>query len=194
MIKPLRFGIDIDGTVTDPNSMLPHINKAFGLSLKLEDVTQYDLTKAVKVNPEEFNDWFVKTEAEIYISSPLAKGAKNVLNQWKEQFELYFISARSSHLLDVTKQWFDEKDLFYHHIELIGSHDKISAAKKYEVDLFLEDKHDNAVNIHLECGIPVLLFDTPYNQEPIPSGVIRVKSWEETNQWVQNWLKTKNRN
>ena len=191
MIKPLRFGIDIDGTVTDPNSMLPYINQAFGLSLKLEDVTQYDLTKAVKVSPKDFNEWFIQTEPEIYRGSPLATGAKEILNQWKEQFELYFISARSSHLLDVTKQWFNEKDLFYHHIELIGSHDKIGAAKKYDVDLFLEDKHDNAVNIHLECQIPVILFDTPYNQDPVPNGVVRVKSWDEADKWVQQWVQTK---
>lgn len=191
MKKLIRFGIDIDGTVTNPTSLLPHINEAFGLSLQLDDVTQYDLTDVVKVSKKEFYDWFVEAEPTIYKSSPLASGAKKILDLWKEQFELFFISARSSHLLDVTKNWFDTNDLFYHHIELIGSHDKIGSAKKYDVDLFLEDKHDNAVNIHLECQIPVLLFDTPYNRDPIPDGVIRVKSWEEANQWVKDWIKEK---
>ncbi|GAA0341334.1 nucleotidase [Bacillus carboniphilus] len=193
MKNQLRFGIDIDGTVTNPNSLLPHINKAFGSNLKLEDVTQYDLSKVMKVSPEEFHKWFVVAEHDIYSTSPLAQGAKEVLSQWKEQFELYFISARGSEHLEATKKWFDSNELFFHHIELIGTHDKIGAAKKYDVDIFLEDKHDNAVNIHLECGIPVLLFDTPYNREPIPNGVIRVTSWEEANTWVQQWIQEKQR-
>ena len=71
-------------------------------------------------------------------------------------------------MLDVTETWFSKQELQYKHIELIGSHDKVATAKKFEVDLFIEDKHDNAVAIAEECKIPVLLFDTPYNQEPIP--------------------------
>ncbi len=78
----------------------------------------------------------------------------------------------------------------YHHIELIGSHDKISTAKKHEVDIFFEDKHDNAVSIHEELDIPVLLFNTPYNQQPIPKGVIRVNNWFEADNWVENWIKS----
>jgi hypothetical protein len=57
------------------------------------------------------------------------------------------------------------------------------------VEIFFEDKHDNAVMIHEECQIPVILFDTPYNQDPIPNGVIRVNNWREANKWVENWMK-----
>ncbi|NQD66258.1 hypothetical protein HP456_10045, partial [Bacillus haikouensis] len=75
---------------------------------------------------------------------------------------------------------------------LIGSHNKISTAKKYKVDIFFEDKHDNAVMINEELNIPVVLFNTPYNQSPIPEGVIRVNDWNEANHWVQNWLRNGN--
>lgn len=183
-----RFGIDIDGTVTCPTSLLPFINKGFGLNITLADVKQYDLTKVVNVSEEKFANWFHKNEPVIYEGSPLAQGAENVLNKWKVDHELFFISARGPHLLEDTKKWFSKKGLTYHHIELIGSHDKVATAKKYDVDIFLEDKHDNAVMIHEECGIPVLLFNTPYNQDPIPKGVIRVNDWYEAHNWVKQWL------
>lgn len=182
-----KFGIDIDGTVTHPNSLLPHINDEYQLQLSLEDITQYELTNVINIPPEEFYEWFVKAEPKIYAESPLAPGAKEVLTKWKEQFQLYFISARRSDLLEITKKWFNMNDLRYHHIELIGSHHKVETAKKYNVDLFFEDKHDNAVMIHEELNIPVILFDTPYNQDPIPEGVIRVKNWQEAEKWVNNW-------
>lgn len=184
-----KFGIDIDGTVTSPSSLLPYINKAFGLKLTLSDITQYDLTSVVNVPEEDFAKWFIENEPLIYEGSPLAQGAEQVINKWKEVFDLYFISARPSHLLQLTENWFSTNGLSYHHIELIGSHDKVATAKKHQVDLFFEDKHDNAVMIHEECNIPVILFNTPYNQDPIPNGVIRVDNWNQAYSWVKNWIK-----
>jgi uncharacterized HAD superfamily protein len=183
-----RFGIDIDGTVTSPTSIIPFINKAFGMNILYEDINKYELTPFVNVSEEEFAHWFSENEPVIYQGSPPAQGARKILNKWKNNHELFFISARGAHLLDVTKKWFDDMGLPFHHIELIGSHDKVETAKKHRVDLFFEDKHDNAVLIHEECQIPVILFDTPYNQDPIPKGVIRVNNWTEANVWVENWL------
>jgi uncharacterized protein len=183
-----RFGIDIDGTVTCPTSLIPFLNKAFQLNITLDDVKQYDLTPLVNIPEREFAEWFKQSEAVIYEESPLAEGSKEVLTNWAIQHELFFISARGNHLLENTKDWFVKQGIPYNHIELIGTHHKIEAAKQHQVDIFLEDKHDNAVMISEQCEIPVLLFDTPYNREPIPSTVIRVKNWNEAADWVKNWL------
>jgi uncharacterized protein len=184
-----RLGIDIDGTVTCPTSMLPFINNAFNLKLAYEEVTEYDLTPFVNVPADIFAKWFAESEPVIYEQSPPAEGVQTVLSKWENEHELVFISARGSHLLDVTKNWFLAHGLTYHQIELIGSHDKVETAKKNNIDIFFEDKHDNAVMLHEECGIPVILFNTPYNQEPVPTGVIRVNNWYEARTWVEDWLK-----
>ncbi|WP_066385544.1 5' nucleotidase, NT5C type [Neobacillus mesonae] len=184
-----RFGIDIDGTVTCPTSLIPFINKAFDMNITYEEITQYDLTPFVNVPSDEFARWFSENEPMIYQGSPIASGAKKALDKWKRAHELFFISARGPHLLDVTKQWFIDHNLTFHHIELIGSHDKVETTKKHNIDIFFEDKHDNAVAIHEECRIPVILFNTPYNQDPIPNGVIRVHNWNEALNWVDNWLR-----
>ncbi|PKG21930.1 5' nucleotidase, NT5C type [Niallia nealsonii] len=189
-MKKLRFGIDIDGTVTSPSTFVPYLNESFQLNITLEDIKEYDLYPLVSVPKEEFDQWFINNEPKIYTASPLAEGANIVLQKWAKEFELYFISARGSHLLELTKEWFANNGLSFDHIDLIGTHDKISAAKKYKVDLFFEDKHDNAVMIHEQCGIPVLLFDTPYNRDPIPEGVIRVADWNEAYTWVNKWAKS----
>ncbi|WP_409301709.1 5' nucleotidase, NT5C type [Peribacillus sp. SCS-155] len=183
-----RFGIDIDGTVTRPDTFVPYLNKAFQLDLKYEDITQYSLNPFVNVSEKEFAEWFKENEPLIYRDSQLADNAKETLLEWSEHTELFFISARHSKLVQVTEEWFSRHELKYHHIELIGSHDKVATAKKYGVDLFFEDKHDNAVAIAEECRIPVILFNTPYNQEPVPSSVIRVDDWKEARKWVNNWF------
>lgn len=187
----IRFGIDIDGTVTCPSSLIPYLNKSFDLNITLEDVKEYDLTHLVDITAEDFAKWFAESEPVIYAESPLAQGAKEVLTKWAEVHELYFISARRSHLLDLTKDWFLKHELSFDHIDLIGTHHKIQAAKDYQVDIFFEDKHDNAVMIHEECQVPVILFDTPYNRDPIPNGVIRVQNWKEASHWVERWINEK---
>ncbi len=181
-----RLGIDIDGTVTCPTSLIPFINESFNLNITLDDITEYELTECLNIPPETMYEWFVKTEPLIYEQSPLAKGAKQVLQKWTNEHELYFISARGDALLDVTENWFQKHELNYDCIELIGTHDKVPTAKKHEVDLFFEDKHDNAVAIAEELNIPVILFDTPYNRKPSPNEVIRVKNWYEAEETVRN--------
>ena len=181
-----RFGIDIDGTVTCPTSLLPHINKAFSCNLVLDDIKEYDLTKAFPVSNEDFYKWFREAEPEIYATSPIQVDAHAILTEWKKEHELYFISARGQNVRDVTLQWFVEQNLEYDHIELIGTHDKIQTARNYEIDVFFEDKLDNAVGIAEDLNIPVLLFNTPYNQQAVPNGVIRVNNWVEANHWIQH--------
>ena len=184
-MRQFRFGIDIDGTVTCPTSLLPHINQAYGLNLVLGDIKEYDLTKAFKVDEKEFYNWYQTVENDIYDTSPPQEFAKEILESWHAQYELFYISARGEHVYDTTYNWFKREVIPYDHIELIGSHYKIEAAKKHRVHAFFEDKHDNAVDIHEELDIPVILFDTPYNQKPIPDGVIRVQNWQEASQWIK---------
>ncbi|MBD1382133.1 5' nucleotidase, NT5C type [Metabacillus arenae] len=184
----LRLGIDIDGTVTAPETFVPHLNKSFQLGIKYEDIKEYDLTTILKISEQEFWEWMDKHEPFIYKEAPLALYAKEVLDQWKELHQLIFISARRSHLTNITFEWFEKQKLFYHHIELIGSHNKLKAVRNNQIDVFFEDKHDNACMISEEFNIPVILFNTPYNQDPVPSNVFRVDHWREAKEKVEHWF------
>lgn len=188
----MKFGIDIDGTVTRPDAIVPFLNEDFGLSLTLDDIYDYDLSVLVDIPKEQFSEWWLEKEPLVYERSPLAKDAKRVLKKWEKHHDLYYISARSIHLLEKTQEWFTKNDLPFHKIELVDTHDKVIFAKKYELDIFFEDKHDNAVRIHEQLSIPVILFNTPYNQDSVPKGVIRVNSWAEAEGWVDKWLEKQN--
>ena len=184
-----RIGIDIDGTVTCPSTFIPYLNKSFNKQYTLNDITQYDLAPLFDTTEEEMNKWMDEFEPLIYSCAPLAEHAFTVINHWKEKYELYYISARGKHLYDITEKWFKENNVHYHHIELIGSHNKIEAVKQYNIDAFLEDKYDNACEIAEECSIPVILFNTPYNQGPVPNQVVRVNTWLEAQKHIDNLFK-----
>lgn len=181
-----RFGIDIDGTVTCPDTLIPHINKRYNTNIVLDDVVEYDFLSAFPhpVDRREFSEWFKKNEAFMYSVSTIAKDAQIILENWHKQYELFYISARDTDVYEITKKWFEQHHVPFDHIDLIGNHDKLTAAKEHAVEVFFEDKHDNAVNLAEELKIPVLLFDTPYNRKAVPSNVVRVNNWIEANEWI----------
>ncbi len=80
-MRNLRFGIDIDGTVTCPTSLLPHINEQFGCNLVLDDIKEYDLTKAFTVDEKTFYEWYKGAEAHIYKTSPAQALCQRNINQ-----------------------------------------------------------------------------------------------------------------
>ncbi|WP_059102558.1 5' nucleotidase, NT5C type [Shouchella shacheensis] len=183
-----RLGLDIDGTITDPATFIPYLNQHFNQHLTFNDLLEYDLTTVLKISEMEFSKWMDEHEPTIYSNAEFAKDAEETLREWSKKHDLVFITARRKHHEEVTTAWFNERSLPFTHIELVGGHNKIEAVREQQVDVFFEDKHDNAVAIHEEFNIPVILFDTPYNRMPAPEGVIRVSGWKEAREWVNKWL------
>ncbi|MFD1736571.1 hypothetical protein ACFSCX_08330 [Bacillus salitolerans] len=191
MANNKRLGIDIDGTITCPTTFIPYINHSFNLNLTLKDLTVYDLATVIGITSKEFYEWMIVHEHDIYRNASLVDHALHVLAEWEKQHQLIYISARNDLYKDVTHRWFVENKVPFHHVELIGKHDKLDAVKKHNIDVFFEDKHDNACDIGEECDIPVILFNAPYNQDPIHKNVIRVNNWQEANNWVNYYFTEK---
>ncbi|MDQ0339778.1 putative HAD superfamily protein [Caldalkalibacillus uzonensis] len=177
-----KLGIDIDGTVTDPATFVPYLNRAFNKNLTLNDITRYHLPPLLGVTDDEFWAWMKKHEEEIYARAPVADSAKDVLHELAGRHRLIYITARPPHLESVTRQWFKRYGLPYHHIELVGSHDKVEQAKQHGVELFLEDRLETANAMAEELDIPVILFNTPYNRGTAHRLIHRVHNWPEAKQ------------
>jgi len=184
-MKRPRLGIDIDGTVTCPSALVPFINRDFKTNLQLSDIQEYDLTKAFDVDPQLFAQWFAQTEHEIYTHSPVHTNVLSILPHWSHCFDLYYITARGENVKNTTLQWFQKHQLPFDAIHFVGSHDKVSIAKQLQVDAFFEDKYDNALMIHEKLGIPVFLFDAPWNQGALPKGVTRIYNWSDAEYMIK---------
>lgn len=185
-VDMLHLGIDIDGTITAQDTFVPYLNEAFSLSITLEDIKEYDLTKLLNISGEEFWEWMNENEPRIYREASLAEYAKQTLDELKDHCRLIYITARRHHLKDITFDWFRKNGVHYDDIELVGGHNKLEAVLKHGVDVFFEDHHGNATMIAKEANIPVLLFNTPYNQLPTDSNIVRVNSWLEAADWLKN--------
>jgi uncharacterized protein len=112
--------------------------------------------------------------------------------------ELYFITARAERRRYITETWLREKGIFDHakavHLKPMGDfrpeyprgrYDaagsagyKTRLAKELELDAFCED--DVVISTALaEAGIPVYLFDQPWNREVQGERITRVKGWAD---------------
>jgi len=185
--KSLTIGIDIDGTVTDPGCIVPLMNEAFGRKLTLADCTEYNLANVYQISDAEFVAWLEAYGERLYREAPVHGTADQVLRQWHQDHRLIYISAREEKHLDVTLEWFQRHAIPYHQIDLLGSHDKLAAAKLWQVELFLEDRLENALQLAEDLHIPVFLFDTPYNQGALPPLVTRIQSWQQAAEHVAAW-------
>jgi uncharacterized protein len=189
MKKVLNFGIDIDGTVTCPKTFVPYLNKSFNKNLTYNDIKQYNLAQVINITEDEFNKWLWENEEEIYKDSLLSEAVKETLYDWHNKHQLIYISARHKRYEQLTYDWFSKHNIPYHDIHCTGAHNKITPVRSNKIDLFFEDNYNNACQIAEECEIPVVLFDTPYNQGVLPKDVKRVPNWNEANTWVNNWIK-----
>lgn len=81
-----RFGIDIDGTVTCPATLLPHINRQYNINMTIADVTEYDFLSGFPhpVDRQQFNLWFKENEPYMYQVSELAADAQAILTEWQK--------------------------------------------------------------------------------------------------------------
>lgn len=171
------IGVDFDDVLVSFNEALCiwH-NYNFGTSYQKKDVISYDFENIWLCSREEalariFRFYSSTEHANIL---PVT-GAVDALHFLADD-EVYIITARSEIAKEVT-EWLLEK----YFPKLIGrihyEKDKAIACKRLGVEIFVDDSLAHATKIS-EVGVPVLLFNNPWNQtNELPHNVKRVYSW-----------------
>lgn len=123
---------------------------------------------------------------------PPRKNAVEVIAMLQQDgYQLYEITARNFTTLKnplgwyskyVFKSWLKRHKIHIDEIYFCSEHnspeDKLKGCQFYDVDLMIDDKPEVALYLD-KCGITVLLFDTPYNQDISGENIVRVSDWNE---------------
>jgi hypothetical protein len=183
----MRIGIDIDDVLADS---LPHFvqafNRRFGLQTPVGEAGWEIFRSHPEIPPEEIRAFFAElTQANFFGSRPLLPGAREGVAQLhREGHRLFIITGRLLQDRDVTERWLVQAELSSFFQEVVcrdGTHaplHKRQAAARLRLDLLLEDEYEVALSA-AELPVHVLLFDRPWNQGPLPSGILRIRSWPE---------------
>lgn len=179
----LNICIDIDGTITSPYHFIPYLNDICQKNITEEECITLDWKELYNQDMEDILKKLHNEYIHVYKEAELVENVKETLEELKINNNLYFVTARSEILTDITKEWLIEKGIHNIDVHLLGSDYKIEKAKELNCNLFLEDNPDNAIQI-ANAGIDVILMDANYNKEINHERITRVKNWNEVKELI----------
>lgn len=175
----MRIGVDIDGVIANTFPLLVNeLNTFFQKKLSYNDVANYNISKVFNLKNKQLYDFIEKKGNLLVEASQPMPGAVDCLNNCKHNFYLALVSARMEKFRIQTEEWLQRYHIPWDKLVLLGSHDKADTCIDLKLDIFIEDSLQNAIQISAR-GIPVILFDAPYNKGDLPNLVQRFCSWTE---------------
>ncbi|MES2134886.1 MAG: hypothetical protein V4449_01430 [Patescibacteria group bacterium] len=186
--KPI-LGVDFDDVlVRTGNALAEFHNATYGTTYSRDDVSSFHLHEVWNCTPEEARariDEFISTE--FHHNSEAVLGAYDALKQLSQTYEIVIVTGRMHVWRDKTIEWLEKNFLgLYREIHFTNHDDPDPSKRRLKsefvtelgISLFIDDALKFATDV-ASVGVPVLLFDTPWNQGEVPPGVTRVHSWDE---------------
>jgi len=175
----MRIGIDIDGVIADTFPLLvQELNTYFNKNLTFDDIICYDIAAVYNLKKEQLTEFAHLKVPFLQDNSLPVPLAVECINDLRDRAYVALISARFEQSRDRTQNWLGRHGIQWDDLILLGNHDKADTCVNLNLDYFIEDNLNNALQVS-ENGIPVLLLDAPYNRAPLPDLVQRVFSWSQ---------------
>jgi len=191
----MHVAIDIDDVIADlMRSLVLFHNDRYGTKLTREDFHScwyrevWGGTKEEEV--KKLEEFFESHYFRDVFPTPGSQQAMNFLIN--EGHKLSVVTGRVYSLTQKTEEWIEKHfpNVFseIYHTNSYGLTGKklmtSEMCKIQNMDFILDD----AMMHILDCstsGIPVLVYDSPWNQGVLPNGTIRMKSWDEIPKLIQ---------
>ena len=177
-MKNLNIGIDIDGTITSPYHYIAYLNRIYDKNLTEEEITTVFWAELYGDTLEGMLDKLHSNYLNCYSEAKVVEGAKEILDELYKYNNLFFVTARSADLEEITHNWLKKQKLSQIPLYILGTDRKLNKAKELKCDIFIEDNPSNALHL-AEGGLKVILIDCNYNKDVKHENIIRVFSWRE---------------
>jgi len=170
------IGVDIDNVIADFESRFrDRLNRRYNLFLKRRDIVTFDYYKCTQITKEQEK----KTYEEFVKDGEFRKlrvisFARNSLEILSKKHTIILITARPRKAEKDTLIWLKKRKIAYHYIVFSKAKHRICES----IDVLIEDKWENALEI-AKKGKIVLLLDYPWNRKDIKhKNIHRVKNWK----------------
>ncbi|MDE2021886.1 MAG: hypothetical protein KGI71_03150 [Patescibacteria group bacterium] len=187
----MKIGIDFDDVLLDCNTSLALFHNArYGTSYERKDIGSWFLERTWGCTQEEavarVKEWYQSPE---HVNSTPVPGSLEAIATLADSHELHVITSRPSYVKDLTHAWLEQHFSkrfsglhFTSHFEP-GAGSKAEVCRSLGISLLVEDSLIHAHDV-AASGVPVLLFDCPWNQESVSHGITRIFTWEDVLNFV----------
>ena len=173
----MKIGIDIDGVITDISRFYLDYGAKYAFENNIEKIANpngYELDEILGLTDEERSQFWKKYD-EFYTKNIYTREfAPEIIEKLKNDgHEIHLITARKPKEENWTTDWLEENKIYYDKLEL--TEEKIDYCKNNNIDLMIEDKVKNVLEI--SKLIPVICMDARYNQSCKGNNITRCYSW-----------------
>lgn len=182
-MRNINIVVDLDNTLLDATT--PHLryyNQVSGDNFTNADVNDVYLYRLYSWNEEEQESIYNRFGHAIHWESSPYPGAIETLNQLAKQHTITIMTARPSQFRQVTLKWLEHYGAEFHHI-MFTEH-KYKEFIHLGGDVLVDDAPHYAIEFSAH-GLPVVLYNQPYNYHINNNYIHRASNWKEVKTHIE---------
>ncbi len=193
-----KIAIDIDEVVVGFVEKYMEFMEGKGIKrVCYDDIDCFDLWDVFDIKKETFIELLDEYNCSKYFEEiEFIKGAREGVVFLKDNFDIYFITARPKSVSKKTRNFiFEEFGILGNKVIFSGDNfggnkRKDEICKDMGIELIIEDNGSNSLD-YVKNGLNVLLLDKPWNQKFEHKNIIRCFSWNEILEKVEEFKNEK---
>ena len=190
----MRIGIDIDGVITNMYEAIIDNATKYCYENKINyniNPSKYYEGEILNISDSDVEKFWNKYLGEYAQNYPTREYASEVISKMKEENEIYIITSRNEFGLppelygsmqNMVKKWLKDNNIQYD--KIIFTQEKLKTCIDNNINIMIEDCPDTILELAKE--IKTLCFDTPYNKQVYGENIIRVYSWYDVLNIIEN--------
>ena len=198
----LPIYVDMDDVLAESTrAYVDIVKQLFGREVSYDRITTFDLKISFGFTQAEFDHFFdVVHHPDAILSFAPITGAIEVLSGWADRgIEIAVVTGRLASCYDASLEWLTRHGVPFNSLTMVDKYsrpnnDKGCAISLHQLSrmkfhLAIEDSLDMATFLTRTMGVPVLLFDRPWNQSAeLDPMVQRCNSWTHVEQTTPDSL------
>lgn len=198
--------IDLDDVVSKTTDTYAGIvEREFGKQVLFEQILTFDLRASFGLTENEFHYFFdLIHQPDHLLGFEPVEGSVEVLLNWAHAGHcIEIVTGRPTSALEVSLEWLEKYGVPFDSFTMVDKYnrpgnDPAIAISKEQLrhrtyDLAVEDSREMALFLAHTMGVPVALYDRPWNGQPINhEQVVRCASWQDIGEllaWAGQLLK-----